>query len=64
MKKDIIIFLVDGDNENSWITCVGHLEAIRQDFSELIDELTSIKNTEFPNPILFLIKSSPSVTTN
>ncbi|KAL4090906.1 hypothetical protein QTP88_025664 [Uroleucon formosanum] len=28
----------------------------------LIDELTSIKNTEFPNPILFLIKRSLSVT--
>ncbi|XP_025204866.1 zinc finger MYM-type protein 1-like [Melanaphis sacchari] len=53
---------IDGDNENSWITCVGHLEAIKQDFSELIDELTSIKNTEFPNPIHFLIKSSHSVT--
>lgn len=28
----------------------------------MIDELTSIKNSEFPNPILFLIKSSHSVT--
>lgn len=28
----------------------------------MIDELTSINNSEFPNPILFLIKSSRSVT--
>lgn len=28
----------------------------------MIDELTSIKNSEFPNPIQFLIKSSHSVT--
>lgn len=49
--------MVNYDPENTWISCAGHLESICNEFKICTEILNDIKNSKFPNPVIFLINS-------
>ncbi|XP_065645064.1 uncharacterized protein LOC136075543 [Hydra vulgaris] len=43
--------------KHPWISCIGQLQAISQEFEQCNEILNNVKNSKFPNPVLFLINN-------
>ena len=43
--------------KHPWISCIEQLQAISQEFEQCNEILNNVKNSKFPNPVLFLINS-------
>ncbi|XP_065656432.1 uncharacterized protein LOC136081928 isoform X2 [Hydra vulgaris] len=43
--------------KHPWISCIGQKQAISQEFEQCNEILNNVKNSKFPNSVLFLINS-------